>query len=170
MGGGPISDSVPGAAVAQSAPVQITTWAEANQAVERAIEDIATCLNRAGVDAHVTTDPYNPGASIDLPGMNADDQATLSACAESGPNIAPPLHDPAFRADAYRWIHGQYECLVGAGFTMPPAPSFEDFESEIDQLGAVGWNPISDATDATGAEHVGQGAALLACPADTVTW
>ncbi|MFD1491883.1 hypothetical protein [Microbacterium wangchenii] len=161
-------EPAPGLTLAESA--EITTWFGANQAVERATEDIGACLREAGVDAHVRRESHNTGVSIEMGGMGTNEQQALSACASSIADIAPPIQDAGFRADAYQWIHGQYDCLLGAGFALPAAPTLEEFENEIEQLGAVGWNPISDAADIIGSEHAGQARALDACPADTPIW
>lgn len=133
------------------------------------------CMSESGfVGELASEDDPQGGAEIAFPGVPKEQQSELDAawqaCREAVGSPDVDFSDPAVLRETYEWLHGQYDCLVDAGFDMPAAPSWVTFQDQYATSGAITWDPVGDATSPGTGDRQTHSAALEACPRSTTDW
>ncbi|WP_194384599.1 hypothetical protein [Microbacterium luteum] len=147
-----------------------TSFHDYQRTIQATLGGFADCVSEAGFAAVIEEQPFNDGIGVSFPNHGSQDQQQFDSatdeCWRAVPAVTAPWGDAAFRSDAYAWISGRYDCIVEAGFMLPSRMSEEEFTRDLDERGVPGWDPVSDAVDRLGGEHVSQAAVLEACPSD----
>ncbi len=98
---------------------------------------IATCLSDLGWDARLV----NGAIEVEVPDEQAQqyESDSLDCLRETGIDPDAPLTEKQYRA-AYGWSKELAECLEGAGWPVPPTPSFEVFRDTYDEDPWLPWS------------------------------